>query len=292
MNRRAVHSMGRSTIDAMSEGLRFRWLGAAGVELECGGERLLVDPYFSRVPFRYIFFSRPSPKRELVLRHLSPARAVLVTHPHFDHLMDVPVVCREYGATAYGSANAAALLVAHNVPSEQIRIVQPGEKFEEGPFIVEVFSGEHGSVGGIVPYTGTLPARLKPPLRLQDYRMDYMYSYRISAGGISLLLWNTPDPVLATAADALVISASRRPFEWRDVIAKVKPNVVILIHWDDFFSPLHRPLRPMMAPPHLGDRLFRRMDPQEFGRSLESFLTDGKVCIPELFQTMVLKTQR
>jgi L-ascorbate metabolism protein UlaG (beta-lactamase superfamily) len=272
--------------------MRFRWLGTAGVELECGGERLLVDPYLTRVPFRYIFFGRPRSSRELVLRHVLPARAVLVTHPHFDHLMDVPTVCREFGAAAYGSPHTSALLLAHDVPSKQIRIVQPGEKFQEGPFAVEVFSGEHGSAAGMVPYVGTLPAPLKPPLRLQDYRMDCMYSYHISAGGISLLLWNTPDPALAPAADALVISASRRAFEWRDVIAKVKPNVVLLIHWDDFFSPLHRPLRPMMAPPRLGDRPFRRMNPQEFARSLESFLPDGTVCIPEIFHTMELKFQR
>jgi L-ascorbate metabolism protein UlaG (beta-lactamase superfamily) len=270
----------------MSDGMRFRWLGTAGVELECDGERLLIDPYLSRVPFRFIFFGRPVSNRQLIRSRLSEARAVLVTHPHFDHLMDVPVVCRELGANAYGSANAAALLLAHHVPSEKIHIVRPGDKLQEGPFSVEVFPGEHARAAGGVPYAGSLPKRLTPPLRLRDFRMDEIYSYRVSAGGVSILLWNTPDPEHAAAADALVLTSARKPSEWKGVIVKVGPKMVLPIHWDDFFSPLDRPLLPMMAPPRLGDRLFRRMDPEEFAHSLNQFLSDGMVCIPEIFHSI------
>jgi L-ascorbate metabolism protein UlaG (beta-lactamase superfamily) len=273
----------------MTDGMRFRWLGAAGVELESGGERLLIDPYFSRVPFRYLFFGRPVPSKELILRPLSSARAIMVTHPHFDHLMDVPVVCREFHAAAYGSANTAALLLAHNVPSEKIHIVHPGDRFQDGPFSVEVFSGEHGRIVGMIPYTGPLPGGLKPPLKLRDYRMDCMLSFRVSAGGISVLMWNTPSTAHAPAADALVITITRNPLKWKHVIEKVTPSVVFPIHWDDFFSPVDRPLRPMMAPPRWGDRLFRRMNPQEFARASESFLPQGMVSIPQIFRSVELK---
>ena len=274
----------------MPDGMNFRWLGAAGVELECGGERLLADPYLSRVPFRHILFGRPHPNRDLVLRHLSPARAILITHPHFDHLMDVPTVCRELGATAYGSPNASALLLAHGISSSKIRIIHPGNIFPEGPFSVEVFSGEHNRIAGIVPHIGRIPRRLNPPLKLSDFRMDCIYSYRVSAGGQSILLWNTLSPEGAPAADVLVITASRRPEAWRSVVAKVTPRAVILIHWDDFFSPLERPLRPMLAPPRLGERLIRRMDPHEFARSWETTFPEGRIYIPNIFQSVELKT--
>ncbi len=270
--------------------MRFRWLGAAGVELENGGERLLVDPFFSRVPFRYLLFGRPVPDRGLTLRYLSPARAVLVTHSHYDHLMDVPVVCREFGASAYGSANTAAILSAHDVPSVNIHTIKPGDTFHEGPFSVEVFSGTHGPIAGGVPYQGILSNERKPPLRLRDYRMDCMLSYRVSAGGISILFWNTSSAANAPAADALVITLTRSPLRWKDVIAKVDPTVILPIHWDDFFAPLSRPLRPMMAPPRWGERLFRRMDPQEFARASEGFLPRGMVRIAGIFQPIELKS--
>ena len=268
--------------------MRFRWLGAAGVELECGGERLLVDPYLTRVPLRYLFFGRPKTNSELILRRLLPARTVLITHPHYDHLMDVPTVCLQLGATAYGSPHAGFLLQAHGVPTDKIRITLPGEKFREAPFSVEVFSGQHARLAGRIPHTGSLPKRLHPPLKLGDFRMDRMYSYKISAGGKSLLLWNTPAAADAPAADVLVLTTARPPEAWREVIEKVKPRAVILIHWDDFFSPLSRPLRPMFAPPRWGERLLRRMDPHEFARSMETIFPESNVFIPEIFQSVEL----
>ena len=48
-----------------------------------------------------------------------------------------------------------------------------------------------------------------------------MYSYKVSAGGQSLLLWNTPSAADAPGADVLAITTSRPPDAWREVIAKV-----------------------------------------------------------------------
>ena len=83
-----------------------------------------------------------------------------------------------------------------------------------------------------------------------------------------------------------MITASRRPEAWRSVAAKVNSKAVILIHWDDFFSPLGRPLRPMLAPPRLGEGLFRRMDPHEFAHSLETIFPEEKIYIPDIFQSV------
>ncbi len=273
----------------MADGMRFRWLGAAGMELECGGERLLVDPYLSRVPFRHLFYGRPKTNSELIMLHLSPSRAVLITHPHYDHLMDVPVICKEFRASAYGSAFTAALLLANGVPSKNIHTIRAGDEFQEGPFSVKVFPGEHTRIAGVMPHAAPLPKALHPPLKLGDYRMDCMYSYKVSAGGQSLLLWNTPSAADAPGADVLAITTSRPPDAWREVIAKVRPRATILIHWDDFFSPLSHPLRPMFAPPSLRARFLRRMDPHEFARSMEVLGPRCKVFIPEIFQSMELR---
>lgn len=78
-----------------------RWLGVAGWELAFDGHHLLVDPYLSRQKYRVaggtaIDAKRPlAPKpgtvEHVVTRHLStPPDLVLVTHGHFDHLLDVP----------------------------------------------------------------------------------------------------------------------------------------------------------------------------------------------------------
>ena len=42
----------------MPEGVRFRWLGVAGVEIRAQGCTLAIDPYLTRIPFRSLWFGR------------------------------------------------------------------------------------------------------------------------------------------------------------------------------------------------------------------------------------------
>src|SRR5579884_1727965 len=76
--------------------LRVTYLGTNGYQFECNGRALLVDPYFSRVELLSVALGlrlQPDATRiEEGLKHLAPrADAILVTHGHFDHLLDVPV---------------------------------------------------------------------------------------------------------------------------------------------------------------------------------------------------------
>ena len=85
--------------------VRVTYLGTNGYQFEAAGHVLLVDPYFSRVPLCEVAFNQhieSDPRRvEAGLAHLRPrADAILATHAHFDHLLDVPAIMRRTGATA------------------------------------------------------------------------------------------------------------------------------------------------------------------------------------------------
>ncbi|MEK8146641.1 MBL fold metallo-hydrolase [Streptomyces sp. M10(2022)] len=78
-----------------------RWLGVAGWELAFDGHRILVDPYLSRQEYRVPGSGAIDADRALapdggiveavVGRHLADVpELILVTHGHFDHLLDVP----------------------------------------------------------------------------------------------------------------------------------------------------------------------------------------------------------
>ncbi len=266
----------------MTDELRFRWLGTAGLELEFRGERILIDPYLSRFPFWNAALGRPKPKRDLILRHLSPARAVLVSHSHFDHLADVPVVCREFGTAAYGSPNTSAILQAHGVPAGQVKIVTAGDSIPIEPFHVTVFAGRHGRMAGWLPYSGKLPAHLNPPLRLSDYRMDSIFSFRVQTARSSWLIWNGPEIRSVPRADILFICPLWGAQICAAVARAAQSKVIVPVHWDDYFSPLDRPAHPLVVPPGWGFPWIRRLEPQAFARSLNGILPGVRVLIPDI----------
>jgi L-ascorbate metabolism protein UlaG (beta-lactamase superfamily) len=283
------HCGGR--IHSMTGNLRFRWLGTAGIELECRGERLLIDPYLSRFPLRYVLFGRPEPRRDLVKRYLAPARTVLVSHAHYDHVMDVPTVCRDFGATAYGSPNTCAILEAHGIPSGQIQTVKKGDSIAAGPFDIRIFPGRHGRMAGRIPHTGPLPAKLIPPLRLSDYRMDDMFSFLVRAADASILVWNDPDEFGIPRADLLFFSPLWGARSCARTAKAAQASNVVPVHWDDFFSPLERPVRPMIVPPGWRSPWIRRMDPAGFALALNRLLPELKVLIPRIFTYVEIKNK-
>ena len=84
---------------------------------------LFVDPYFSRVDFLSVALGcRIQPNISRVhdgLRHLACGNcrtdAILVTHGHFDHLLDVPIIMSKTRARLIASASSVDLVGARLV---------------------------------------------------------------------------------------------------------------------------------------------------------------------------------
>ena len=100
---------------AARNGVQVTYLGTNGYQFEFKGHALLVDPYFSRVDLLSVALGSPiQPNASRIndgLRHLTPrSDAILVTHGHFDHLLDVPAVMAKTRAHLIVSASSVALL--------------------------------------------------------------------------------------------------------------------------------------------------------------------------------------
>src|SRR4051794_20910790 len=73
----------------LAAGVGIQWLGVAGYRITFQGRSLLLDPYFSRVPFRNVvrrIAALPDPG--LIERHVPTTEdvaAIAIGHTHFDH---------------------------------------------------------------------------------------------------------------------------------------------------------------------------------------------------------------
>ena len=268
--------------------LTLRWLGAAGVELTCGERVLVLDPFVSRFPLWRLIAGRVRTNERLCAQMVPACHHILISHAHFDHLLDAPAIARRTGAVCLGSPNACKLLLTHGVPPAQVQAIATGARLLLGPFAVEVLPGDHGRILGFPTPAGPLRPDLRPPLRALDYRMDACFGFLIQAGGVRVLAWGSDHSGPAPEADVLLLGGHRPRAIWRPLLAQVRPRLLIPLHWDDLFRPLSRDARPMLAPPAFRWPPLRRMDPKEMARAVARVAPAVQVLVPQVLEAYAL----
>jgi L-ascorbate metabolism protein UlaG (beta-lactamase superfamily) len=123
--------------------VRVTYLGVNGYQFEASGHALLVDPYFTRGGLTAVALEqRIEPDEARIAYGLQNIRprvdAVLVTHAHFDHLLDVPEIMRRTNARLVAGVTAANLALSCGVDRTRCLIVQPGSTRVIAPWRIRV----------------------------------------------------------------------------------------------------------------------------------------------------------
>lgn len=226
-------------------GVRITYLGTNGFEFRSNNHALLVDPYFSRINLSRIALRAPI-KPDLAriddaMKHLSPkADAILVTHAHFDHLLDVPIIMQKTGARLIGSSAAVDLVRRSGALHGDV--VSVGDLRRVGPWKIRVLPATHDRLFGKVPFNR--PSRVSgPPRRPNDWICGEPLAFLIEAegqriyidsGGTPELL--PPDDQVDLAILGVALPDSRRRFT--AAIEHLHPRFVFPSHQDNFFRPL------------------------------------------------------
>ncbi len=269
----------------MELAVQFRWLGVAGVELRANEQILVIDPFVTRPPFRRMWWGHVRSNSALAAAAVPRCDFALVTHAHWDHVMDVPEVIGQTKATAFGSPNACHLLAILGVPEERIHAIKVGDQLTLGTFQIEVLPAEHGLVLGRPFASGSLAPDLRPPLRMRDYRMDSCFSFLIEVGGLRWLDWSSKRVEPALPADVLFVKPQGERAYYEALLGVVQPRVVVPIHWDDLMRPLSQPLHPMVKPPRLAFPPLKRVDLTEFHQLIKQIAPQAHVFLPEIFRS-------
>lgn len=259
-----------------------RWLGVAGVELSYGGQVLAIDPFLTRPSLWRLLFAALRSDQGRVRAGLPVCDHVIISHSHYDHCMDLAAILQLANARAYGSPNTCRLMLAQGVAAQRLRQIEAGEQLELGPFAVDVLPAAHTRIfGRKTPFSGITLSSARPPKRFWHYRMDLNFGFLVTVDGMRVLVSPGEDPSQAVPADVLLVAAHRSSDHYRQLLERVRPRLLIPIHWDDFLRPLSAPLRAMPDPQARFSLPLVRLDLQALNAALNRLSPGLQVLLPE-----------
>jgi L-ascorbate metabolism protein UlaG (beta-lactamase superfamily) len=243
-----------------------RWLGTAGWEISDGSTVILIDPYISRIfgpqPPGRIPFARPpgdtrplygwddaaAPDEAAIDARIPRADYVLMTHTHYDHVLDVPHIALKTHATVIGTESTENVLRAYRVPEEQLITVRGGEDYDFGIFSVKVIPSLHSPLDHKHYFSSEMaPAGMKAPLTLRQMHPEggtlaYLVRFRghqiLAFGGMNYIEREMeglrPDVVLVGAG-----GSRKESYDYcgRLMRALQFPALALPTHWDNFTAP-------------------------------------------------------
>src|SRR6266403_4129916 len=245
-----AHLVAADSPGAVRDGVHVTYLGTNGYQFEFRGHAFLVDPYFSRVDLSSVALgSRIQPNAARIndrLRHLATkADAILVTHGHFDHLLDVPAVMAKTRARLIASASSVDLAKRAGVSSGEA--VKPGDVRRIGPWKIRVLAATHDRLFGKVPFDrppSQALAKAGPPQRAADWICGEPLAFLIEVNGQRIYIDSGGTPAqlppnehvdLAILGMALPDSRTRLPA----ALQRLQPRYILPSHQDNFFLPLN-----------------------------------------------------
>lgn len=192
---------------------------------------------------------------EFNMKNLS---AMFISHSHHDHVMDMPYFANACGCDVYGSESTMNVARGGGVPDSQLKPFRDRAVYTIGDFTITVLSSIHSKPNAFNNDLGkTIDRPLNQPARRSAYREGGSYDFLVEHGGKRYLIRPSynfiPNQLTGIQADVLFLGiagiskddAEHKQLFWQETVEKVKPELIIPLHWDNFFTPLYGPVKGM-----------------------------------------------
>ncbi|MFI5299343.1 MAG: MBL fold metallo-hydrolase, partial [Polyangiales bacterium] len=223
--------------------LSLTYLGVAGWQLDDGPHTLLFDPYFTRADVEDD--SRPLLPDLTALAKYAPSHAevILVSHSHYDHLLDVPTIAASTHATVVGTESTVHVARSAGISSTNAVVARGGESLTFGVFSVRPIRALHSLIG--MPKV-PIPDGLALPMTAAQYGEGGTLQYLVDVEGHSILFIGTANFVESELTglhpDIAIIAVGLREkvpdYTCRLMRALGSPARVFTNHFDAHRKPL------------------------------------------------------
>ena len=290
---------------AQSTQVILKYLGAAGWEITDGTTTILIDPYLSRINGPappgggsghtaagdtrrvYKWSDIATPDIAAIDAHIQRADFVLVTHTHYDHILDVPHIAFKTHAAIIGTESTENVMRAYGAPEEQLITVRGGEDYQFRGFSLRVIPSIHSPLDHKHYFSSaTAPPGMKAPLTLEQihpeggtlaYLIRFPRHQILAFGGMNYI----EREIAGLEPDVVLMGAGGSRKEIYDYTGRLMrdlhyPALVLPTHWDNFLLPYEASQQPALE-------------------ALQSFLQEiavaspkTKVIVPKYFQPISL----
>jgi L-ascorbate metabolism protein UlaG (beta-lactamase superfamily) len=264
--------------------IKVTFLGTTTLLFDDGETQLMLDGFFTR-PSLIRLVKKIETDTKVVDAALKRAKvdrlkALFVAHSHYDHAFDVAYVIQKTNAKLYGSSSTLNVGRGGDLKDDQMVLFEAGKEYKVGQFSVTVLKSKHSPpIKGINDDLGqTIDKPLRQPASARDYKEGGTFDFLIKHGDRTVLMCSSnyiQDALNDVRADVVFLGtgslgSQTRAFQdafYDQTIAKVRPKLVVPIHWDNFFRPLSDHLEGMEDLTASFDFLIARLkaDKIEFG---------------------------
>lgn len=233
----------------------FKWLGISGFVLSDSETTLVFDPAITRIPFYDFLPFRTVQSEASEVKYwmercgVKTVNAIFVNHSHTDHVIDAPLVVRNYGGKLYGSTSVVNVGLGQGLSLEQVQSIKSKDQIEVGKFTIEPLATPHAPhLFEILLMDGDITVPLNTPTSAWNYRAGETHSFLIKHPKGTILFQAIgkiydPDPLKHIKADVLFLTIANRKSSEELIQKRIIPTGVkrvIPLHYDNFFFKMRK----------------------------------------------------
>jgi len=243
--------------------MRVTYLGTTTLLFDDGKDQILFDCHVTRPSIKTCLKGVLDSNTKIVDRviqdfEIDRLRGIFVSHSHHDHVLDAPNFAVKCDCNVYGSPSTMNVALGNGVKPEHLFSFENAMEYQIGEFDITVIHSIHSEphwynddIGMTIDEPFALPATKKAfkeggSVDFLVHHQDKSYLIRPSYNFIEGQLDDIRADVLFLGIGGMSKDTKERHDKFfEETIGKVKPELVIPIHWDNFFTPLYGTVKGM-----------------------------------------------